>query len=263
MNSSDLSHTFQTERGSHDYPTRDGRSFDSDVHREVVVETIEMLRRHFAGQQAYVSGNILTFYRRGDRRRFVSPDVMVVKGVEPGPRPNYLVWEEGRSPNVVIEITSARTRREDLKYKFDVYRQEMRVAEYFLFDPRGEYLSPRLCGFRLFGERYIAIEAIAGNLPSVELGLCLAAVGTSLRFLNPHNGQWLPTLARASTDAYFARLQAHAALENAEAARAAALAAFKRAQEEHDRLEQELEELRKQIAGPKLMGGESGDAGTQ
>ena len=41
---------------------------------------IETLKLYYAGQLVYVTDNLLLFYRPGNKRRFVSPDVMVVKG---------------------------------------------------------------------------------------------------------------------------------------------------------------------------------------
>lgn len=210
------------ERGSREYPTRDGRPMgETDTHRNVMYETIETLKAYYEGQQVYVTGNLLVFYRPGDKRRHVSPDAMVVKGAPPGPRLNYLIWEEGRSPQVVIEITSPSTRREDLQKKFEIYRTEMAVHEYFLFDPKDEYLRPRLQGFRLEGGQYVAIEPVANRLASEELGLHLEADGEQLRFFVPTNGRRLPT---------FSEVREQAEAENA-------------------RLRQEIEALRRKLAG--------------
>src|SRR2546428_7341906 len=86
------------ERGNPDYPTRDGRPMgESDVHRNVMFDTIEALKAYYAGQQVYVTGNLLVFYRPGDKRRHLSPDAMVIKGVAPGLRLNYLIWVECKS----------------------------------------------------------------------------------------------------------------------------------------------------------------------
>ena len=174
------------ELGSREYPTRDGRPMgETDYHRMVMTETIETLKSYYAGKQVYVTGNLLLFYRPGNKRQHVSPDVMVVKGAVLGPRLNYLLWEERLPPQVVIEITSASTRQEDLKKKFEVYRTEIRVREYFLFDPLDDYLSPRLQGFRLTGEQYVPIEAADGRLPSEEMGLHLEGAGDKLRLFDP------------------------------------------------------------------------------
>src|SRR4051812_26005522 len=81
---------------------------ETDWHRDNMAALIEMLDAWYGGR-AYVSGHILVYYERGNKRRRLSPDVWLARGVENYPRPNYLVWEEARGPEVVIELTSSRT----------------------------------------------------------------------------------------------------------------------------------------------------------
>jgi len=178
------------------YPTSDGRPMaETDVHRDDMMELIETLKRHFAPDpQVYVSGNLLLFYVPGDRRRHVSPDVFVVRGVPMRQRDNYLLWEEGKGPDVVIELTSRSTRREDLDVKFKLYRDVLKVSEYFLFDPRAEYLDPPLQGYRLRQGEYVPLRRVKGRLPSKVLGLHLERSGQRLRLHDPATDQWLPTL---------------------------------------------------------------------
>lgn len=176
------------------YPTSDGRPMgETDLHRSVMIGVIETLQRHFRDQMVYVSGNLLLYYRPGNKRRHVSPDVLVTRGLEMRMRDCYLLWEEKLPPNVVIEVTSASTRDEDLEDKLEVYRDEVRVHEYFLFDPRSEYLNPPLQGHRLDSGHYVPIQPIDGRLPSEELGLHLETRGQELRFYNPATTQVLPT----------------------------------------------------------------------
>src|SRR4051794_28489322 len=115
-----------------DYPTWSAEPMpETDLHRDLMAILIDMLRRYFAGQTVYVTGNILVFYQPGNRRRHVSPDVWVARGVENYQRPNYLIWEEPRGPEFVIELTSSTTRAEDLGAKFNLYRDVLKVREYF------------------------------------------------------------------------------------------------------------------------------------
>ncbi len=112
-------------------------------------DLIDVLKHRYAADpNVYVSGDLLIFYEKGNMRRHVAPDVFGVKGVPNGQRPNYLLWEEGKGPDVVIEVTSKTTKSEDLKKKPDLYRAKLGVQEYFLFDPTEDYLSPSLQGFR-------------------------------------------------------------------------------------------------------------------
>jgi Uma2 family endonuclease len=131
------------------YPTSDGRPMaETDLHRDLMLDLIETLKAWFENDpMTYVSGNILLFYEKGNKRRHVSPDVLVVRGIPKHRRDNYLVWEEGKVPDFMIEVTSKMTRREDKEFKRTVYQKTLRVPEYFLFDPRAEYLKPPFHGY--------------------------------------------------------------------------------------------------------------------
>ncbi len=103
-----------------EYPTGDGKPMaETDIHRQDMVDVIETLGHHFANDQyVYISGNLLLYYVEGDPRKHVSPDVLVSFGVPKNPpRDYYLVWKEGKAPDVVIEITSKSIMREDKKEK--------------------------------------------------------------------------------------------------------------------------------------------------
>jgi Uma2 family endonuclease len=179
-------------RPTNDYPTRDGRPMaETDIHRILMVTSIDTLDHFFAEEDVYVSGNLLVFYERGNKRRHVAPDTFVVKGVPKGSRDNYLIWEE-RPLDAAIEYTSKSTRDEDLNFKFQLY-ERLKVKEYFLFDPLDDYLDPRLQGYRLRRGKYAAIRPVDGRLPSQVLGLHLEQDGRDLRLCNPVSKQWLPT----------------------------------------------------------------------
>src|SRR5438067_9122357 len=117
------------------YPESDGRpTGETDLHREAMIRHIELLKHHFAGQQVYVSGDLLVYYEQGNPRRFVVPDAFIVKGVDPGQRRVYKTWVEGKGPDVAIETTSRKTKRQDTILKPALYAR-LGVGEYFLFDP--------------------------------------------------------------------------------------------------------------------------------
>ncbi len=220
-----------------DYPTTDGKPMaETDLHRYLMFYLITALDLFYTDDPlAYVSGNLLMFYVPGDRRRHVSPDTFVVKGVPKRRRLNYLVWQEGRGPNVVFELTSSSTRKVDTGRKFVLYRDTLKVPEYILFDPYGDYLKPALQGYRLVGGDYVRIELVNGRLPSEQLGLHVEQVGSELRLWNPQTGTCLPTLE----EQVLARQQA-------EAGRQAEAQARQHAEEEIRRLRKELEALRRQ-----------------
>jgi Uma2 family endonuclease len=177
------------------YPTSDRRPMaETDRHREIMYALIKVLQAFYAGDpQVYISGNLLLYYVRGNKRRHVAPDVFVVKGVANHERLYYLLWEEKKGPNLVIEVTSSSTRSEDLKKKFLLYQDTLKVAEYFLFDPFEDYLHPPLQGYRLRQGKYSQIRPVQGRLPIAVLNLHLEKNGRDLRLFNPATGQWLPT----------------------------------------------------------------------
>ena len=243
-----------------DYPTSDGKPMaESEIHRKLMVTLIETLEDWFADNDSVcVSGNLLVFYDEGDKRKHVSPDVFVVSGVGNHLRENYLIWQEGRGLDLVIELTSKTTRREDTTTKRRLYRSKIGVQEYFLFDPLEEYLTPSFQGFRRVGTRFQPIRAVDGRLPSQVLGLHLEREGKRLRFYNPITKQWLPTpieKARAETVAERTqkeaeRERAEAERERAEAERVEKLAERARAdaaEAENRQMREELERLRRAL----------------
>jgi Uma2 family endonuclease len=238
-----------------DYPESDGSPLgETDLHRDEIVDLVYALRqRYLDTPDVYVAGNLFVYTARGDRSAVVCPDVFLVKGVPKGPRRTYRLWEEGQPPALVIEVTSASTRYEDLVEKKEKYAQ-LGVEEYFLFDPLDEYLSPQLQGFRLAGGRYWPIELEGdGSLSSRVTGLRLQVEdGQRLRLVDLATGQPLPrtveeALARRiaemrAEEERLARRMAEDSLRIETAARQAAEARATAAEEELARLRRELAE---------------------
>jgi len=178
-----------------DYPTSDGKPMaETDLHRDLMLALIETLKWWFRDRpKVYVSGNLLVHYQKGNKRVHVSPDVFVVPGIGNHRRENYLLWEEARGLDVVIELTSKTTKREDVETKYNLYLNKLGVKEYFLFDPKEEYLKPSFQGFRRVKDEFRPIKPMAGRMPSKALELHLERVGEELRLWNPANGEQLPT----------------------------------------------------------------------
>jgi Uma2 family endonuclease len=251
----------QREARAIDYPTGDGKPMaETDIHREDMTDLIETLKDFYAHKRkVYVSGNLLMCYKEDDPRKHVSPDVFVVQGVKKGRRDHYLVWREGKAPDVVFELTSKSTWREDKQTKWVIYRDILRVPEYFLFDPTRDYLKPPLQGFRLVAGDYVPIERVAGRLPSQVLSLHLERDGKELRLFDPVTGLRLqtPRERRESAEraAQAERQRAEQERRRAEQERRraeqerqraeAAEAAWQQSAQENERLRQELEALRR------------------
>ena len=183
------------------YPSSDGRPMaESDFQRTPLTYAVDRLRHHFRSRQdVYVSGNLLLYYREGDPRAVVAPDVFVVLGVANADRSSYRLWEEAKGPDFVLEITSRTTHREDQERKRELYRS-LGVREYWQYDPTGDYLEPPLQGLELSAGEYRRLpgrELAAGTLAlaSGVLGLELRLTERGLRLHDPETGQDLPNLA--------------------------------------------------------------------
>ncbi|MEM9539912.1 MAG: Uma2 family endonuclease [Cyanobacteria bacterium P01_E01_bin.42] len=181
------------------YPEPDGEPMaESDPARDYLIYGVESLKSYFREREdVYVSGNLHISYKRGVPDAAVSPDVFVVFGVENRPRRSFKVWEEGgRTPDWVLEVTSAKTWKRDEEDKPTTYSQ-MGVLEYFQYDPAGDYLDPPLKGQRLINGVYQPItsntlEDGTISLYSEVLGLYLRLFPNGqFRFFNPQTETYL------------------------------------------------------------------------
>ena len=202
-----------------DYPSSDGKPMaENDAQLHAIHYAFGALLLHYRDRpDVYVSGDLLIYYEEGNPRVSVAPDTFVVFGVEDRKRMNYKVWEEGKGPDFVLEVASPNTWREDMERKPGIYAG-LGVREYFLFDPWGEHLAPRLQGYRLVDgtyERLPAVESIDRTLTltSEVLGLELRAKGEEMRFHDPSTGEPLLSYgeehaARRAAEARVAVLEA-------------------------------------------------------
>jgi hypothetical protein len=122
----------------------------------------------------------------------------VVKDCDPGPRRTFRTWVEQRTPDVVFEITSSSTRREDQGSKPRIYAR-VGVKEFFLYDPTQDWLDPPLQGFRFERGRKVRIRPDAtGALECRELGLLLRLEEGRLVLFDALTGERLLTEAEAA-----------------------------------------------------------------
>ncbi len=228
-----------------EYPESDGQPMgETDKHILLMMNLRFVLDEFFRTiERVYVGSNLMCYYVEGNPTKSISPDVFVVRGAEKGERRVYKFWEEP-APQVVIELSSRKTRKADLTDKKEIYAW-LGVREYYIFDP--EYkLNPPFRAFRLHGQELIE-EIVTGNrVMSQELGLELVNDGQTLRLRNPQTGALLRTppeefaahqKALVRVEQEIARAEQEAARAEHETARAAQEAA--RAEQETARAEQQ------------------------
>ena len=167
-----------------EYPSADGEPVaETYLHLYAILTTLEVLKQFLTGRQATVLANQFLYYAQGFPKLRVAPDVMVIFDVPPGGRDNYKVWEEGQVPQVVFEMTSKGTQKQDQEQKKLLYEQ-LGILEYWLFDPKGEWVNEKLQGYRLQNEIYQPVTDECCQ----PLGLRLEVEGELLRFYRLDTG---------------------------------------------------------------------------
>ena len=98
-----------------DYPESDGQPVaETEFQFNPILNAVGSLRIHFQHRQdVYVVGNLLLYYEEGNQAASVAPDVFVAFGVPNHTRRTYLLWQEGKTPDFVLEVTSQSTRQAD------------------------------------------------------------------------------------------------------------------------------------------------------
>uniref|UniRef100_A0A832H1L6 Uma2 family endonuclease n=1 Tax=Oscillatoriales cyanobacterium SpSt-402 TaxID=2282168 RepID=A0A832H1L6_9CYAN len=198
------------------YPSSDGKPVaETFLHLYALLVTLEVLKQYLRGRQATVLGNQFLYYAEGFPRLRVAPDVMVIFEVEPGGRDHYKIWEEKQVPVVIFEMTSKSTKNEDIVEKKTLY-ERLGVQEYWLFDPKGEWIKSQLRGYRLEGDRYRLIT----DSRSEPLNLRLQVEGQLIGFYREDTGDKLlipEELADALEQERLAKEQAEAQVERLKA----------------------------------------------
>jgi hypothetical protein len=124
-----------------------------------------------------------------------------------------MLWaEQGKYPNVIIELLSNSTAKVDKGFKKNLYQDTFRTPEYFWFHPE----TLEFQGFGLMGSKYQPLEPNAqGWLWSQQLELFVGVHESQLRFFTPENQLVSTPEERAET----AQQQAEVAQQQAEAER--------------------------------------------
>ena len=169
------------------YPWSDGEPMaDNMWQADAIMEATGDLRA--ARPDALVAAAILVYPERGNNRNRISPDVLVAFGLGTHNRMSYLVWQEGKPPDWVLEVASPLKEKDDRGFKREYYAT-MGVPEYWLFDPTGDVYppgTPRLQGLELVDGAYRPLVSRLGDgermIRSNVLDLDVCSDGELLRF---------------------------------------------------------------------------------
>lgn len=156
---------------------------ESDLHRDQIELLLACLKWLWQERNDfYATGNLTIYYSEEHitTRDFRGPDFFVVLGTQNHPRRSWMLWaEEGKYPNVIVELLSNSTQKVDKTTKKELYQDTFRTPEYFWFHPE----TLEFQGFRLMGGKYQPIEPTdEGWLWSEQLELFLGVSDRKLRY---------------------------------------------------------------------------------
>lgn len=135
-----------------------------------------------------------------DLTRIRYPDLLIAFNVDPAAyraSNAYVVSEQGKPPDFVMEVASPGTRRIDATDKRDDYAA-LNIPEYWRFDEAGRFRHTRLAGDRLVDGEYqpIAIEEVEDGILqgySEVLNLHIRWERGQLRWHDPATGRHIAT----------------------------------------------------------------------
>ncbi len=242
------------------YPYEDDEPMAATgFHAEQIVTLADQFFRYFEiHEHIFVGIDTFIYYREGDRRKVVAPDIYIVLGASKFPqRRSFYTWAEGTAPSVVFEFLSDSTAHHDREEKVPLYLLDIGVQEYFIHQPdlerRAEFRGWR----RDASGNIVEIEPDAdGGVFSETLNLYFhwkADPVTEVRLLRPYlpDGTPITTSLEEKALKEAAQEQREVAEEQRQAAEEQRQAAEKRLREERERrqtVEAELARLRAQLA---------------
>ncbi len=213
---------------------------ESSLHALQLRLLVNILEWYWRDRDDFFIGDNLTIYFSREQLKthdFRGPDFFLVKSVERRHRPSWVVWEEGKFPDLIIELLSDSTAMIDRHIKKTIYEERFRTPEYFWFSP----ITGEFRGFRLHGDEYREIAPDEqGRLWSQVLDLYLGLRNQLLRFFDP-DGALIPSPDEAAEEALEKAAQEARRAEQ-EARRAEQEA--RRAEQEARRAERLAEKLR-------------------
>ncbi|MFY0576857.1 Uma2 family endonuclease [Cystobacter fuscus] len=156
---------------------------EGDLHSQAKMGALQALKGYFSRQRQRVYlGTELPVYYPTERR--FAPDLLAVLDAEAHPRNKWVVSQEGKGLDWVLEVHVGGDRKKDAEYNVRRYAR-LGIPEYFIYDRARQ----RLEGYRLpsiEAREYVAITPEQGRYASEVLGLELQVEEGRLRFWAGH-----------------------------------------------------------------------------
>ena len=193
------------------YPYEDSAAVDNSAHNIVSGYIKYVLMERYSNRiDMFVDADLGLYFEQGNRSALVAPDVLFAFGVEGGNRMSQKIWEEGKPPDLVVEVLSDKTWRKDLRVKPGLY-EALGIPEYWSFDQHRLGDGLPLVVRHLENGRYHVDQGDGMTGHSTTLGLDIRVEGTLLRLHDPLTGLDLPDYNEAV--AMYREAQSQAAAE--------------------------------------------------
>jgi Uma2 family endonuclease len=237
----------------------DGEPLETYRHRKAMNVLIDSIEQAYQDREDFfVGGNMFIYFSRERvfNKDFRGPDFFVVLDIDGSyKRQGWVVWNEnGRYPDVIVELMSESTAKIDLTTKKNLYERTFRCSQYFVYNPfdatslQGWALDQNQCYQKIIPDH-------RGWLWCQRLGLWLGVWMGSiqreeapwLRFYDLDGNLILLPAELAEIErqnAEIERQRARAASQQAEIERQRARAASQQAESERQRAERLAAQLR-------------------
>ncbi len=180
---------------------------ETSYHISLITDFLIILKLFFKHHEdVFLSANMNVYYEKGNPHRWLAPDLLIAFGVPNVDRSSYLLFREKVFPQVIFEIASEKTWRNDVLEKLDFYG-EYGAEEYYIFDPEFAYLPAPLMAFHRQGEKLVRQEIADNKIFSPRLGLEITRKENTFRFFNPNTNEFLLTLEESEAERQHAESQ--------------------------------------------------------
>ncbi len=177
------------------YPeSHDDDMGESALHHKLLSVFFFLLEAHFsANSDIAIAANMNLYYEEGNPYKYYTPDLMIAFGAEKRDRQVYKLWEEKVFPQVVFEIASERTWKNDIGEKSEFYAQ-FGTEEYYLLDPEREFLPLPLMAYRRQEGKLRYVQLESNRVFSPLLNLEIVDTGESFRLFNSDTQEFLQAI---------------------------------------------------------------------
>ncbi|MCY7376353.1 MAG: Uma2 family endonuclease [Pyrinomonadaceae bacterium] len=192
---------FSSENEEIIYPEqREDEMGETSFHYTVISNLVQMLRAFFREREdVFMTANMNIYYVEGNPYKWFAPDILIAFGAGNHERGVYKLWQEKIFPQVVFEVASDRTWKNDVADKLKLY-EKLGAEEYYILDSEFKYLPAPLMAFRREDEKLLPLPIDDDRIFSPRLNLEIVQAENSFRLFNPQTNEFLRTLEESENE---------------------------------------------------------------